>query len=149
MDPIAEPTQKPCYGTSDASFQAAGGILGVEQLVSDFYDQMDTLPEAKVIRAMHSQNLTESRDKLARFLCAWLGGPRRYAEKYGAINIPGAHQHLDIGDEERDAWLLCMKNAIAKQPYDPEFSEYLLKQLRIPAERIRHACHRRRLEKEA
>lgn len=134
---------KPAYGTLDASFQAAGGIEGLERLVRDFYAQMDTLPQAAVIRDMHPRNLDESRDKLARFLCAWLGGPRRYAEKYGAINIPGAHQHLNIGEAEKEAWLLCMANAIALQPYEADFSEYLLKQLRIPAERIRQVCDMR------
>ncbi len=140
MSDIADIQEKPAYGTLDASFQAAGGIAGIERLVNAFYDQMESLPEAAVIRRMHANDLTESRDKLARFLCAWLGGPRRYAEKYGAINIPGAHRHLDIGDAERDAWLLCMQNAIAEQPYAPDFAEYLLKQLRVPAERIRQVC---------
>ena len=132
------------YGTLDASFQAAGGIAGIEQLVNDFYDFMDALPEARVIRAMHPADLDESRDKLARFLCAWLGGPRRYAEKYGSIHIPGAHQHLAVGDAERDAWLLCMEKAIARQSYAPAFAEYLLRQLRVPAERIRQICEIRR-----
>lgn len=132
------------YGTLDASFQAAGGIAGIEQLVNDFYDIMDVIPEARTIRAMHPADLAESRDKLARFLCAWLGGPRRYAEKYGSIHIPGAHQHLAIGDAERDAWLLCMEQAIARQPYAPAFAGYLLRQLRVPAERVRQICEIRR-----
>ncbi|HEX7763167.1 MAG TPA: globin, partial [Cellvibrio sp.] len=59
-----------------------------------------------------------------------------YHEKYGSINIPRDHAHLPIGEAERDAWLLCMERAIAKQNYSPEFSTYLLAQLRIPAERI-------------
>lgn len=134
------PAETPAYGTLDASFQAAGGIPGIEKLVRAFYAQMDRLPQARVIRAMHPADLDESCDKLARFLCSWLGGPRRYAEKYGGINIPGAHRHLEIGDEEKDAWLLCMEKAIAEQDYAPAFGEYLLKQLSIPAERIRQAC---------
>lgn len=139
-------TLKPTYGTLDASFVAAGGIAGIEKLVNDFYDQMDVLPEATVIRDMHPEDLTVSRDKLARFLCAWLGGPRRYAEKYGSINIPGAHQHFNVGDSERDAWLLCMERAIAQQPYAQEFAIYLLQQLRIPAERVRQVSQRRRAQ---
>ena len=30
-----------------------------------------------------------------------------------------------------------MEQAIARQPFTPEFAEYLLRQLRVPAERIR------------
>lgn len=126
----------PLYGFSDTSFQAAGGMEGIRQLVNDFYDEMDHLPEAAIIRQMHRADLTESRDKLTLFLCGWMGGPRLYHEKYGSINIPRSHAHLPIGEAERDAWLLCMERAIAKQPYAPAFGQYLLEQLRIPAERI-------------
>ncbi len=129
-------TDTPLYGFSDTSFQAAGGIDGIRQLVDDFYTEMDTLPEAMTIRKMHKTDLTESRDKLTLFLCGWMGGPVRYQDKYGSINIPRDHAHLAIGEAERDAWLLCMERAIAKQSYSDSFSKYLLAQLRIPAERI-------------
>jgi hemoglobin len=65
-----------------------------------------------------------------------MGGPKLYHEKYGGINIPRDHAHLTVGEAERDAWLLCMEKAIALQDYSPVFGEYLLTQLRIPAERI-------------
>jgi hemoglobin len=65
-----------------------------------------------------------------------MGGPKLYHEKYGSINIPRDHMHLAVGEAERDAWLLCMQKAIALQNYTPEFGDYLLTQLRIPAERI-------------
>lgn len=128
--------QHPPFGQGDASFQAAGGIEGIERLVKDFYAYMDTLPEAAAIRAMHPEDLSKAQDKLARFLCGWLGGPKRYAEKYGPISIPQAHTHWPIGETESAAWLLCMEKAIAKQPYTPAFAEYLLAQLRVPAGRI-------------
>lgn len=129
-------TTTPLYGFSDTSFQAAGGIEGIRKLVDDFYRFMDELPEANIIRAMHKDDLTISRDKLTLFLCGWMGGPVSYAEKYGSINIPRDHSHLAIGEKERDAWLLCMEKAIELQNYSPEFGTYLLAQLRIPAERI-------------
>jgi hemoglobin len=124
------------FGEGDASFQAAGGIEGIERLVDDFYRIMEESEEAVVIRAMHAEDLTEVRDRLARFLCGWLGGPRRYAEKYGPINIPQFHARWPIGEGESSAWLLCMQKAIARQSYTPEFAEYLLRQLRVPASRI-------------
>ena len=124
------------FGTGDASFQAAGGFEGITQLVDDFYQFMDDLPEAKAIREMHQADLTVVKDKLVRFLCSWLGGPRLYHEKYGPISIPGVHRPFPIGEAERDAWLLCMRNAVAKQPYDAAFAGYLNAQFRIPAERI-------------
>lgn len=126
------------YGTNDASYQAAGQIEGLIKLVDDFYGFMQTLPEAKHVLEMHDPDLTLSKDKLASFLSAWTGGPRLYKEKYGAISIPAAHSHLAIGSSERDAWLLCMEKALAKQPYEQDFREYLLNQLSKPAERCRN-----------
>ncbi|OUR62899.1 globin [Bermanella sp. 47_1433_sub80_T6] len=126
------------YGTNDASYQAAGQFEGLIKLVEDFYGFMQTLPEAKHVLEMHNPDLAVSKDKLARFLSAWTGGPRLYKEKYGAISIPSAHSHLAIGSSERDAWLLCMEKALAQQPYEQDFREYLLKQLSVPAERCRN-----------
>lgn len=126
------------YGEGDASFNAAGGVDGINKLVNAFYDAMETLPQAQHVRKMHSQNLDESRDKLTRFLAGWLGGPKLFSEKYGPIRIPVAHRHLSIGPSERDAWLACMQVAVDKQPYPQEFRDYLMAQLYVPAERSRN-----------
>lgn len=107
-------------------------------MVDDFYGFMQTLPEAKHILEMHDEDLTVSKDKLARFLSAWTGGPRLYKEKYGAISIPSAHSHLAIGSSERDAWLLCMEKALALQPYEADFKRYLITQLALPASRCKN-----------
>lgn len=127
------------YGTEDASFKAAGEFEGIKTLVDAFYDAMEVLPVAKKIRDMHPADLEVSRDKLTRFLCGWLGGPRLYRETYGPIAIPSAHSHLPIGEAERDAWLACMEEALKTQPYAEDFKKYLLVQLAVPAERCRMA----------
>ena len=129
-------SEQPVYGVGDASYRAAGGRVGIAKLVDAFYRIMDELPEAQVIRRMHPADLAESRDKLTRFLCGWMNGPKLYAEKYGPIKIPQAHAHLRVGPDEREAWLTCMRHAIAEQDYADDFAEYLLRELRVPAERI-------------
>jgi hemoglobin len=126
----------PVFGIGDASYQAAGGESGIRELVDAFYDEMEIEPAAAKVRAMHPADLATSRDKLARFLCGWLNGPNRYREKYGPISIPGSHAHLSISQRERDAWLLCMERAIAKQPYSDAFRHYLYAQLSVPANRV-------------
>ena len=125
------------YGIGDSSFQAAGGEPGLHALVDQFYFNMDSDPEAQVIRRLHAQNLDSARDKLTRFLSGWLGGPRRYQEKYGAISIPGVHQRFAIGSAEKDAWLNCMQRAVNEQPWEDAFKRYFMLQLAIPAERVR------------
>jgi len=102
---------------------------------------MDQLPEAETIRAMDAEGLSIIDDKLTRFLCYWLGGSRHYVNKYGLVSIPQAGTHLNVGEKERDAWLLCMTKAVELQPFKPSFKEYLLEQLWIPEERIRKTCN--------
>lgn len=128
------------YGVGDGSYQAVGGITQIIKLVDSFYDFMDTLPEAKKIRSLHRDDLTMSKKRLAYFLSGWLGGPNLYAENFGSINIPLSHKHLKIGADESEAWILCMTKAVAELPCEESFRQYLIKQLRVPAERIRVMC---------
>jgi hemoglobin len=124
-------------GVNTTPYQAAGELAGITTLVDAFYANMDTFSEAETIRKMHPPDLTESRKKLTYFLCGWLGGPKLFTQHYGPISIPGFHKQFPIGYEERDAWLFCMQHAIAVQPFDESFKEYLLAALSVPAERVR------------
>jgi hemoglobin len=128
------------YGTGDASFQAAGGEAGLRKLVDEFFDRMGSDERFATIYAMHPENKEVSRDKLARFLCGWLGGPKLYNEKYGAIGIPRVHAHLAIGATERDQWLTCMTETVSEQRFAPDFKVYLMEQLYVPAEAVRRRC---------
>ncbi|MCW8880297.1 MAG: group II truncated hemoglobin [Kangiellaceae bacterium] len=130
------------YGQLDASYKAAGELEGIAKLVDDFYNFMDILPEANTVRAMHDKDLTLSRQKLTYFLSGWFGGPHLFAEHFGSISIPGVHKHLDVGEAERDAWILCMQKAVEQQDYADEFKVYLIEQLKIPAERVRMASQK-------
>jgi len=132
-------TNKP-YGTGDASFQAAGGEAGLRRLIDMFFNRMSTDQRFATIYALHPHDKEVSRDKLTRFLCGWLGGPKLYNEKYGAIGIPRIHAHLKIATPERDQWPTCMTETIAGQPFAPEFKKYLMEQLYVPAEAVRRRC---------
>jgi hemoglobin len=128
------------YGSGDASFQAAGGEAGLRRLIDMFFDRMGTDARFATIYALHPEDKEVSRDKLARFLCGWLGGPKLYNEKYGAIGIPRVHAHLKIATAERDQWLTCMTETVAEQPFAPDFKKYLMEQLYVPAEAVRRRC---------
>jgi hemoglobin len=67
----------------------------------------------------------------------WMGGERTYQAAYGSLNIPMAHAHLDVTPALVDNWLNCMRQALAELGHDAKFSDYLIQQLAIPAERIR------------
>lgn len=135
--------QQAIYGVGDASYQAAGGIEGLRRLVTEFYRVMDEQPEAAQLRSLHGESLELASDKLACFLSGWLGGPKLFSEKYGAIALPAFHAQWPISEQLSQSWLNCMAQAVALQPFAPAFAEYLLAQLRVPAQRIVQASRNR------
>jgi len=125
------------FGDKDITYKAAGGKDGIRQLVDCFYDTMSESDRYQVLRNLHPDDLTLSRDKLWRFLCGWMGGGPTYQDTYGEISIPDAHAHICVTYELRDAWMSCMQEAIGEQSFSKELVEYLMTQLAFPAERIR------------
>jgi hemoglobin len=99
-------------------FDGIGGEVAVRRLVDRFYDLMDTLPQAKELRALHPPALDDSRDKLAWFMTGWLGGPQRYVEKFGHPRLRARHLPFAIGARERDQWMHCMTIALGEQVGD-------------------------------
>jgi hemoglobin len=93
-------------------FEHFGGQPVVERLVERFYERMDTLPEARGIRALHPPDLVPITETLKKYLAEWLGGPKLYTTERGHPRLRARHLPFPIGDAERDAWLLCMNGAI-------------------------------------
>lgn len=104
---MSEPPQTP--------YDVVGGDSGVRRLVDRFYELMDELPEAYGVRKLHPQDLSGSRDKLTWFLSGWLGGPQHYVERFGQPFLRARHLPFAIGAEERDQWLMCMRQALEEQ----------------------------------
>ena len=115
------------------------GEDGIRELCAAFYDIMDTLPEAASLRAMHAADLTPMKDKLADYLTGWMGGPPRYADKYGTVCMTTPHEHYHIGPTERDQWLLCMHKALQQV----NASDELVEMLTVPLFRIADAIRNR------
>ena len=106
-------------------YEVIGEAEGVERLVHRFYDLMDELPEAQEIREMHAKSLKSSREKLILFLTGWLGGPQLYVEKYGHPRLRARHMPFDIGEDERQQWMLCMRQALEDEVEDEELRRFL------------------------
>ncbi len=106
-------------------YEQLGGEAKVRQLVDTFYDIMDADPRAKKIRDLHPKDLRVSREKLFMFLSGWLGGEPLYIKKYGHPRLRARHLPFSIGEEERDEWLLCMKEAMKKINLSEELCQTL------------------------
>ena len=115
------------------------GEDGIRELTDAFYDIMDELPEAAKLRAMHAADLTPMKTKLAEYLTGWMGGPPRYAQKYGSVCMTEPHEPYHLGPEERDQWLLCMDNALQRIGASDE----LVAMLKEPMFRIADAVRNR------
>ncbi len=99
-------------------FERIGGAVAVDRLVEAFYRRMDALPEATTVRAMHVSDLGQTKNVLKRYLSEWTGGPKLYSPEKGHPRLRQRHMRFEIGNAERDAWLLCMRGALAETVAD-------------------------------
>ncbi|HEY4212683.1 MAG TPA: group II truncated hemoglobin [Steroidobacteraceae bacterium] len=119
-------------------FEQIGGQPSVDRIIDAFYDAMDTLPEARIIRVLHPEDLGNTRGVLKKFLAEWLGGPRTYSEERGHPRLRARHLPFSIGDEERDAWIFCMRRAMEQVVTDEEAREWILQKLSGVADWMRN-----------
>lgn len=115
------------------------GDEGTRQLTAAFYDVMDELPEAASIRRMHRESLDDVKEKLYEYLSGWMGGPAVYHEKYGTICMTKPHAGYQIGERERDQWLMCMHRALERIDASNELKAMLKDPMFQVAEAIRNA----------
>ena len=109
----------------DTIYALLGGAGGVRRLVDRFYDLMDADPAYAGIRALHPPDLHGSREKLYLFFSGWMGGPPLYVERYGHPRLRARHLPFSIGAAERDAWMACMKQAMADVGIEPALRKHL------------------------
>jgi hemoglobin len=119
-------------------YQLIGGEAGVRELVTRFYDHMDSLDEARGIRALHARSLKGSREKLFLFLSGWMGGPDLYAERIGHPMLRRRHLPFSIGSAERDQWMLCMEKALNDMDIPEELRRHLLQAFFRVADHMRN-----------
>ncbi|MFN3629997.1 MAG: group II truncated hemoglobin [Casimicrobiaceae bacterium] len=119
-------------------FERMGGEPGVRALVDAFYDHMELDGEFAGIRALHPEDLTESRNKLFWFLCGWLGGPNHYIERFGHPRLRARHLPFPIGTAERDQWLACMARAVADCALEPGLGQWFMTQVQGTADWMRN-----------
>ena len=106
--------------TGATPFARIGGQPAIDRLVETFYRNMDNLPEARTIRALHPADLGPIIEVLKRYLGEWMGGPPLYSQERGHPRLRMRHLHVPIGEAERDAWMLCMTGALDEIAVDPE-----------------------------
>jgi hemoglobin len=91
-----------------------GGEAKVMELVTQFYDLIETLPQGQAIVTMHLQGhgLAHVRPAQFDFLCGFFGGRRYYVEQHGHMNLREIHAHVEIRAEDAENWLTVMGMAL-------------------------------------
>ncbi len=102
-----------------------GGEKAVRELVDRFYDLMDSRSDCTELRQLHAPDLGDARNKLFMFLSGWLGGPSLYIDKYGHPRLRQRHMPFQIGERERDQWMLCINQAMQDMAIEPELQQEL------------------------
>lgn len=72
----SEPLKEFAPVTANPHYLMAGGEQGIRKIVERFYELMDTLPEARSIRALHPADLSNAKNRLFMFLSGWLAACR-------------------------------------------------------------------------
>jgi len=98
--------------TVETPFEQIGGTKRIRELVDHFYDLMELEEGYAHLRSIHSQDLSNSRERLYLFLVGWLGGPDLYSPVHGHPRLRARHLPFAIGIKERDQWLACMFQAL-------------------------------------
>ncbi|APV41876.1 globin [Pseudomonas frederiksbergensis] len=106
------------YKDSTSTYLQLGGESGIRKLVNRFYELMDTLSEARVVRLMHPSSLADSADSLFKFLSGWFGGPPLFQLERGHPRLRMRHAPFAVSIVERNEWMLCMRQAIDEQVND-------------------------------
>ena len=78
---------------------------------------------------LHLASLDGSHDMLYWFVSGWLGGPQLYVERMGHPRLRARHLPFPIATAERDAWLACMRMAMADVAVPVPLAESLMNAL--------------------
>lgn len=124
--------------TEPSIYERIGGQPAIVALVDRFYTHMDTRPEAAAIRALHDDDLTSDRHKLAAFLSGWMGGPPLYWQEYGHPRLRMRHMHLPIDQAAADAWMGCMRAALDDVVEDEALRAFLAERFADVARHMRN-----------
>jgi len=125
-------TRRPDLPMADAPttpYDLVGGAVGVRRLVDAFYDAMERRPDAAEVRALHPASLDSSREKLFWWFSGWLGGPQLYVERKGHPRLRARHLPFAVTPAGAEAWMMCMRDALAETVADPALRAFLQERL--------------------
>jgi hemoglobin len=115
---------------SNSLYEAIGGADTVSRLVQAFYPKVQADPS---IGPLFPEDIDPVMEKQTLFLTQFFGGPPLYSDRYGHPMMRARHLPFPITPERAEAWLSCMKRALAEVGLDQQLQSAVLERLKGPA----------------
>ena len=117
-------------------YERAGGMAFFEALVARFYAGVAGDPD---LRALYPEaDLRAAQRRLTLFLAQYWGGRRTYEEERGHPRLRMRHVPFAIDAEQRDRWLLHMRDALAEVAPPPDVQAEFERYIAAAAEAMRN-----------
>ena len=109
-----------------------GGERTLKQLIEHFYDLVESLPEAHILRDLHMEGhgFAHTREEQFDFMSGFLGGRQYYLEKHRHMNVREIHAHIPIRTEDAETWLNTWDKALDDMNIDGPYVDRMRKTVR-------------------
>jgi hemoglobin len=115
-------------------YELFGGEPFFSDLVSQFYARVAT---NEILRPMYpARDMEGAAQRLKMFLEQYWGGPSTYSEERGHPRLRMRHAGFHIGPAAKEAWLTCMRGAVAGMEMESAAQEKLWRYLEGAAEHL-------------
>lgn len=111
-------------------YEAVGGYEGVGRIVGLFYPKVQRHP---LLGPLFPEDINPVMEKQHQFLTQFFGGPTLYSDAYGHPMMRARHLPFPITPERAEAWLSCMREALAETGMPEELQEIVIERLSGPA----------------
>lgn len=111
-------------------YEAMGGEITIRRIVNAFYPKVQAHPK---LAPLFPENIEPVMEKQYQFLTQFFGGPMLFSEQHGHPMMRARHLPFEITQERADAWLSCMKAALAEVNLPQGLQDAILERLKGPA----------------
>ncbi|MCQ6559146.1 globin domain-containing protein [Paenibacillus mendelii] len=112
------------------TFDDVGGLEGVRRITEAFYPKVQQHP---LLAPLFPEDIMPVMEKQTKFLSQFFGGPSYYTDEYGNPKMRARHLPFPITPAHADAWLDCMRRALAETDLPDELQRFVLDRLSGPA----------------
>jgi hemoglobin len=112
-------------------YEEIGGERTFRAIVDRFYELVS---RDELLRPLYpEQDLAPAAERLRMFLEQYWGGPHTYSDQRGHPRLRLRHAPFQIGPQQRDAWLRCMRTAVDEAGLSPQHRAVLWDYLEMAA----------------